>query len=77
MLTLREARMRKLLTVRALAAAARVSPTTIHLAETGRRLPHFGTMRKIAAVLDAEPTEIKEFAAAIEQRGTLEGKAAA
>ncbi len=60
--TLREARTRRLFSVRALAEAARVSPTTINLVETGRRLPHFGTMRKIAQALDLEPGEIAEFA---------------
>ena len=63
---MREARARRMLTGRALAEAAQVSPTTVQLAETGQRLPHFKTMQKIAAVLGVEPAEIAEFAAAIE-----------
>ena len=66
MMTLREARIRKYLTVRALAASAGVSPTTIHLIEKGRRRPHFNTILRIAAVLDCPPEEISEFGAAFE-----------
>ncbi len=73
--TLREARTRRLFSVRALAEVAGVSPTTINLVETGRRMPHFGTMRKIAQALDLQPREIAEFAEAIRQ--AAEGKAAA
>ena len=75
MVGLREARVRRMLTVRSLATAAGVSPTTIHLAETGQRQPRFGTMRKIGAALGMEPGEIEEFAQAIE--AAAEGKEAA
>jgi len=40
--------------------------------EAGRLTPRFLTMRKIAAALDTEPSEIEEFAAAIKQAS--EGK---
>ncbi len=66
MVTLREARVRRMLTVRRLADLAGVSPATIHLAERGQRVPFFGTMQKIAAALGLEALEIAEFAAAIE-----------
>ncbi len=66
MITLREARVRQMMSVRALADAAEVSPTTIHLVETGQRTPHFGTMRKIAEVLNLDPREITEFREAMD-----------
>ncbi len=65
MLTLREARIRKYLTVRVLAASAGVSPTTVHLIEKGRRAPHFNTILRIAEALGCPPEEISEFGAAL------------
>jgi transcriptional regulator with XRE-family HTH domain len=75
MVTLREARIRNMLTIRALALAAGVSPATIQLAESGQRIPHFGTMRKIAAVLGVAVDEVDEFRHALE--AAIEGKEAA
>ncbi len=75
MVTLREARAAKLLSVRGLAEAAGVSPTTVQLIEQGERLPHYGTMRKIAAALHIAPGEIVEFQQAI--AAAARGKAAA
>jgi DNA-binding XRE family transcriptional regulator len=63
MVTLREARLQRFLTVRALASQAGVSTRTIVEAEAGRRAPYFATARKIAAALGLEPGEIEEFAA--------------
>ena len=75
MVTLREARTARLLSVRGLAESAGVSPTTVQLIEQHARLPHYGTMRKIAAALGMEPGEIAEFRQAIE--AAARGKAAA
>ncbi len=73
--TLREARVGRLLSIRRLAELARLSPNTVHLVETGRRLPHYGTIAKLARVLEVEPGEIDEFRMAIED--ATEGKDAA
>ena len=75
MITLREARVTRMLTIRGLAEAAKVSPATVHLAEVGQRMPHFGTMQRIASVLGMEPHEIVEFRAAME--AATRGKEAA
>lgn len=68
MVTLREARLRKLLTMRDLAKKAGVALNTIQFAESGRQVPHFATMHKIAAALEIEPTAIDEFRRAIEEK---------
>jgi len=73
--TLHEARIRRMMTIRGLAKLAGLAPTTIQLAESGQRQPRFGTMKKIAAALGVEPTEIAEFSTAIED--AIEGKEAA
>ena len=75
MTTLREARIRRLWSIRELAKRAEVSPRTIVQAEAGRLVPRYSTMRKIAAALDMEPTTIAEFAQAVED--AVEGKDAA
>ena len=66
MVSLREARLRRLLSLQALAQRAGVAVNTVHFAETGRQVPRFASMRKIAAALDLEPTDIDEFREAIE-----------
>ena len=73
--TLREIRVRRLLSMRQLAQEAEVAPTTVYLIEAGQRLPHYATMRKLAAALEVEPSEVDEFRAAME--AALEGKDAA
>jgi len=73
--TLRAARARRLLTVRGLAEAAGVAPTTVYLVENGRSEPTFRVVRALSAALDVEPGEITEFSAAMEAVG--QGKAAA
>ena len=73
--TLREARARRLLSLRQLAERAGVAPTTVHLIEAGRRLPHPGTIRKLAAALGVAPAEVEEFRAAMDRAAA--GKAAA
>ena len=73
--TLREERVRRLLSIRRLAKLAGLSPNTVHLVETGQRLPHFGTIAKLARVLEVEPGVIDEFRMVIED--ATEGKDAA
>ncbi len=69
MLTMREARARRVLTVRDLAAAAGLAPTTVYRIEHGISTPRFGVIRALAAVLEVEPAEVAEFAAAMETAG--------
>jgi transcriptional regulator with XRE-family HTH domain len=72
---LREARARRLLSVRRLAEAAGVAPATIYHIEHGRTNPSFRAIRDISAALDVDPLDVEEFAAVIE--GTGAGKAVA
>ena len=73
MVSLHEARLRRLLSIQALARRADVAINTVHFAEMGRQVPRFASMRKIAAALELEPTDIDEFRAAIE--AAVDGKA--
>ncbi len=73
--TLKEWRARRLLTVRGLAEAAGVAPTTVYLIEHGRSEPTFRVIRALSQALEVEPAEVAEFAAAIEAVG--QGKAVA
>lgn len=66
---LREARLKKFLSIRELATAAAVSTRTVVQIEQGRTAPTFKTARKIAAALGMEPVEIDEFAALLESEG--------
>ena len=75
MATLRETRIRSLLSLRELASRADVAQRTIVEAEAGRQVPRPSTIRKLAAALGVEPTEIDEFRAAID--AAVEGKGAA
>ena len=63
--TLRQARAERMLTVRALARAAGCSPHTVHQVETGRRVPQFATIRRLAEALGVQPAEIAEFRPAL------------
>lgn len=64
MQTLREARIERFLSIRDLAAQAKISPRTVVEIEAGRFTPRFATIRKLATTLGVEPGEITEFAAA-------------
>jgi len=75
MVTLKEARAARLLTVRALAERAGVAFSTVHLIETGKSTPRFDAILKLSAALGIEPAEVEEFAAAI--AGVASGKATA
>ncbi len=77
MKTLREWRAERLLGVKALGLKAGVSNKTIVQIEHGRQVANFRTIQRLSEALGVEPRDVAEFAAAIDQRGTLEGKAAA
>ena len=54
---LRRIRQRRSLSQRALARAVGVSQTTVHLAETGERVPHERTIGALAEALGVEPQD--------------------
>ncbi len=74
---LREARARRLLSVRKLAEAAGVAPATVYHIEHAKTTPSFRAIRDISAALDVDPLDIEEFAAVIEGTGAGQGKAVA
>jgi transcriptional regulator with XRE-family HTH domain len=59
--SLREARARRVLSLRELAKRADVAVRTLVEAEAGRQVPHPATMRRISDALDVDPWEIDEF----------------
>ena len=63
--TLRQVRAAKMLTLRGLAAAVGCSPHTVHEVETGKRVPHVATVRRLSEVLGVEPARVREFRAAM------------
>ena len=73
---MREERVKRLLSVRALAERAGVAPTTVHLIETGRRAPQYLTIEKLSRALAVNAAEVSEFRealkAAAERRGRQE-----
>lgn len=66
---LRQHRREALYSINELARLSGVSHMTIKSAENGTRTPQPATMRKLSAVLDVEPLEVAEFAAAIKGGG--------
>jgi transcriptional regulator with XRE-family HTH domain len=67
--TLEEVRLRRRLTQRALAARSGISLSTIQAIEAGRAgRVRFGTMEKLADVLDVDPEEIDDFAPSFRPR---------
>jgi transcriptional regulator with XRE-family HTH domain len=66
MTTLREWRIRRLLSMRELAERANVAQRTLVEAELGRQVPHPKTMRKLAEALDVDPMDVDEFRTAID-----------
>ena len=71
-MNLREARSRKLLSIRELAQASGVGVSTIAFIEAGKVLPSLRTVRKLAEALQLEPMEVDESQAAIEK--SIRGK---
>jgi len=66
MVSLRELRAERLLSIRELARRASVAPSTIYLIETGRTIPRQRVARQIARVLRVDPTEVDELRRRIE-----------
>jgi transcriptional regulator with XRE-family HTH domain len=56
-----------MLSIRDLARAAAVAPSTVYLIEAGRTVPRPSSVRRISAVLAVEPADIDEFHRVIEQ----------
>ena len=75
MITLKEARATRLLTMRELAEQAGVALSTLYLIESGRTVPSFRVIRALSAALGVQPADVTEFATAMEEAGR--GKAAA
>ncbi len=71
--TLREARLRALLSMQQLARKAGLSKTTIYLLETHQRTPQLLTVHKISQALGVDPLTIVEFRAAYERVADCEG----
>ena len=74
--SLREQRVERLLSVRALAKRAGVAPTTVHLIENGRRGPQYLTIQKICQALGVTANEVDEFREALRsaaKRRTYQG----
>jgi transcriptional regulator with XRE-family HTH domain len=69
MKTLREWRLARLMSTRALEAASGVTQKTIIDIEYGRRRPHYATIGKLSQALGVEPGEVTELAAALEELG--------
>ena len=61
MVTLREVRAERMLSIRELAKLAEVAPSTIYLIEAGRSRPRLSVARRIAEVLGERPQDIQEF----------------
>ena len=70
MLTLKQARASRFLTIRGLAEKAGVAPSTVYLTESGRSTPRFAVIEKLSAALEVEPNEIVEFVEAIKRAGS-------
>lgn len=75
MMTLKETRIRAVLSQRDLAKQADVALRTIVEAEAGRNEPRAATMRRVAQALGVAVTDIAEFRTTIED--AVAGKAAA
>jgi transcriptional regulator with XRE-family HTH domain len=66
MVSLRELRADRLLSIRELARIASVAPSTIFLIESGRTIPRQRVARQIAKALRVDPAEVEEFRRRIE-----------
>ncbi|CAN5546206.1 hypothetical protein BH23CHL5_BH23CHL5_02020 [soil metagenome] len=69
MKTLREWRLERLLSVGELSRRSSVTKKSLIDLEYGRRPNvHYDTIRRVCEALDVQPTEITEFASALEER---------
>jgi transcriptional regulator with XRE-family HTH domain len=66
-MTLRELRVRRLLSVHDLANAVGISPSTVSTIESHRGHASFGTIRKISAYLGVAPLDVDEFRASVQR----------
>jgi transcriptional regulator with XRE-family HTH domain len=67
MVSLRELRAERLLSIRELAKQASIAPSTLYLIETGRSIPRQRVTRQIAEVLGIDPMIVDEFRRHIDQ----------
>ena len=72
MKSLREWRVSRLLSQRALSIEAGVSPRTILLTEQGRQTPTLLIMRRICTALEVEPKDVAEFVVAMASKSKAE-----
>jgi len=68
MVSLREARVAQMRTIRELATLASVAPSTIYLIEAGRTMARPRVMRQISQALGVDPLTIDEFRRAMDAR---------
>ena len=68
MKSLREWRIERLLSLAVLAELSGVTKKTLIDIEHGRRQPHYGTIAALSGVLNVAPTDVTEFAEALEGR---------
>lgn len=61
MKSLKELRNDRYLSVRDLAEMAGVTPATVSYIENGKTVPRQKSMRKLAAALGVEPSDVQEF----------------
>jgi transcriptional regulator with XRE-family HTH domain len=66
MVSLRELRAERLLSIRELARRASIAPSTIFLIEAGRTIPRQRVARQIAEVLGVDPMTVDELRRRIE-----------
>ena len=66
--SLREVRVKALLSMRELAQLAGVAPSTVYLIEAGRTMPQPTVMRRLSAALAVAPSAVTEFERSIRER---------
>ena len=69
-MSLRQHRLRQMLSIRELAGRADVTPATIVNIEKGRHLPpRISTVRKLSQALGVDPLLIREFVSVVRENG--------
>jgi transcriptional regulator with XRE-family HTH domain len=66
MISLRDVRAERLLSIRDLARKASVAASTVYLIEAGRTTPQLHVVARLADALGVAPSEVTEFRRAIE-----------
>lgn len=67
---LRQWRTEKLMSLERLAGLAGVTAKTLSQVERGMQTPTYRTMQRLSDVLQVDPMDIEEFAAALEERAS-------